>query len=406
MEKKDRIYHVLPENIARLKAKIAFLQKRVAGSDLRLNVLGIIEVPVKNTEKKQTKYAVEVVGTTPKISGYSYVATIKHQNGLNLVNKNPSSQVEVPVEFWTAQAICQHCGKKRSRSETVILANEVGELKQIGKNCLADFLRSENFADQLAMMAELKKIVCGAGEGSLGNGREVYSIDDLISDTVLALESIKVDWIGSQDRNALIRHVAGFYIGANQQERNIDAQKLRERFASGQQNQKKINEVYEFWESAKIADLNNFQRNLKAVFDKKELSFKELKLGVGVALSVLCETEEGRARRLQFQKRAEQAESKKIADQNLNHFGTIGERGLFRLKVVHVSSYDTQWGLSRKISFEDQDGNKAVWFTSNELKTDPFKEGQFYTFKATIKAHGHFQGVKQTVLNRVSVVAE
>lgn len=398
-----RFYMVMPENLFTLQAKITYLQKRVIGSDLKIQVLGSVHTTTKRGIPK--RYIVDVTGKTPTIEGHKVVAVIKHNAQLNLVNSVPGSGVELPAAYWTAKPICEHCGHKRSRSQTVILADPQGKLTQVGKNCLADFLRSDDWANHLAMMAELEQVLNESSSESMSMGRITYDVHHIIDRTVLALESLNVDWIGKSDRAALIRWATGRPEGITLKERKEDFQKLNDRFGHGVQNQTKIDQVHSFWNSANLNDLSSFQKNLLALFLKREISLKELNLAVWVALAILSETEEGRALRLKRQALAEEFLLRKAADAHLQHFGTVGARAIFRLKIVHTSTYESQFGTGFRICFKDENGNDAVWFTSSDKVQDLSKD-KFYSFKATVKAHDTFNDKKQTILNRVSLEAQ
>jgi hypothetical protein len=55
-----------------------------------------------------------------------------------------------------------------------------------------------------------------------------------------------------------------------------------------------------------------------------------------------------------------------------------------------------QFGDKVLHTFEDGQGNAAVWFSSGRA----LKIGKTYEIKATVKEHGEYNGIKQTVLSR------
>lgn len=102
---------------------------------------------------------------------------------------------------------------------------------------------------------------------------------------------------------------------------------------------------------------------------------------------------------------AEECKSQKAAESS--HVGVVGNRGDFDLVYTGWTSYDTRYGQMNIHFFEDIKGNQLVW------KTSKFPEGQNgedvdkgsrISCVATVKDHSDYNGVKQTVLTRVSRV--
>lgn len=396
-------YHIVsPDRLFWLQSKIAYLQKRVSGSDLKIQLIGTVFKPSKDPNYTNKKYIVDVVGKTPTIGGYSVLASIKHGDGLNIVNQAPGSNIEIPESYWVAKPHCEHCGHKRSRKETVLLLGQDNLIKQVGKNCLADFLRSDDWANHLGFLAEIEdSLQSSEGDGRLSFGRMTFNVQLIIERTSLALNSLNVDWIGKQDRFDLIRWVTGNFLGITANDKAEDARKLNDRFGKGIINQEKIDEVNEYWKNVDFSKLNSFQRNLKVLYEQKELKYKQLNMAVWIALAVLSETEEGRHLKLKAAERAKLNQEQNEKNKLLNHIGSVGEKGLFKLKIVNISTFDSQYGEGNRVLFQDENNNEAVWFTSSSVLD--FKKDIFLNFKATVKEHSTYKGKKQTILSRVKV---
>jgi hypothetical protein len=146
---KNKIYKVRIENLVWLQGKINYLQKRRGGSQLKLVELG--KENIGKNGKDLIVMNVQIVGETPRINGWKPVAVIEHHDEMNIIGSIPCNEIEIPKSYWTAKAKCEHCGHKRHRNETVLIANESGEIKQIGRNCLADYVRGD-WARTLAWM--------------------------------------------------------------------------------------------------------------------------------------------------------------------------------------------------------------------------------------------------------------
>lgn len=107
----------------------------------------------------RTATKIEIFGEAPVIQGWKFVARILHGDQGNILKSVPGE--ELPTQYRTAPPLCEHCGLKRKRNDTFVLKNITsGEFKQVGSNCLADFLGHGNpglyasFAENMADLAE------------------------------------------------------------------------------------------------------------------------------------------------------------------------------------------------------------------------------------------------------------
>ena len=75
--------------------------------------------------------------------------------------------------------------------------------------------------------------------------------------------------------------------------------------------------------------------------------------------------------------------------------------------IESVKALDTVYGTSFLTKFLSEDTNHVVWFASNDPEGS-YKHfgsvGEEVTFKATVKKHDEFNGVKQTVVTRCVAV--
>ena len=83
--------------------------------------------------------------------------------------------------------------------------------------------------------------------------------------------------------------------------------------------------------------------------------------------------------------------------QNSKHIGNVGERLEFTLTLNNVFKYETNFGTRFIFQFIDDEYNVFIWQTYNEYE---YELGEVCTFKGTIKDHGEYKGIKQTILTR------
>lgn len=86
-----------------------------------------------------------IEGRLPKVEGYQLVAVLDHETLPPIVNKTPfaiGNEIEINPKFRKRSPVCEHCDTARRRKETFLLLEEVtGKIIQVGRNCLADFIR-------------------------------------------------------------------------------------------------------------------------------------------------------------------------------------------------------------------------------------------------------------------------
>lgn len=103
------------------------------------------------------------------------------------------------------------------------------------------------------------------------------------------------------------------------------------------------------------------------------------------------------------QERAAAAE-KDAQNASKQYVGTVGERREFVATVKMVRQFEGRSfgyydsGLRTMTMLEDEQGNSLVYWNSVGTKGEKVK------FKATVKAHQEYKGVKQTVLSRAKVL--
>jgi hypothetical protein len=88
--------------------------------------------------------------------------------------------------------------------------------------------------------------------------------------------------------------------------------------------------------------------------------------------------------------------AKEVARATSRHLGAVGERRSFLVKVVATPKFEGQFGTVVINLCEDMQGNVVVYKGGKALG----EKGQMINVKATIKAHGEREGVKQTIINR------
>lgn len=141
-------YAIPVQNIATLAGRVDALNKRAA----RLGVAPIsclsTGVAYSTFERKRTGEVVnrrefaefEVAGGSLRLNGWSLLGTIEHLGEAGNVLRSVPDSAGIPEQYRTGSQACDQCGLDRKRTDTFVVAHEGGDIKQVGRACLKDFL--------------------------------------------------------------------------------------------------------------------------------------------------------------------------------------------------------------------------------------------------------------------------
>lgn len=125
---------------------------------------------------------------------------------------------------------------------------------------------------------------------------------------------------------------------------------------------------------------SDYRHNLRVVARCKGL----LPRTEGIAASMIAAHDRALA------KERERAESRSSV-----HVGEVGKREVFTLKILSLKELDGQYGRTVLYVCVDPAGNRLKTFSS--AAEDLGKPGETVVVKGTVKGHGEYQGVKETM---------
>jgi hypothetical protein len=399
---KTTTYAIPEENWGPLQHELTKLNKRAAKVGTVpavLTVVGTRDVEIKKhvaddmapslpTGIFRRFYDVTVTGETPKFQGWTFIGTLDHATEAGTLLKAVPGHT-LPLQYRDAEPVCDHCGHNRRRSETFLVQHENGEIKQIGRQCIRDFLGHAN-PEQLVKIAEFLIKVGGLVEGSEDEGfygggftPSRVSVEQFMEAAAEAV--IRFGFVS--------RKTAEWQMVQSTANTALDVlfppkgQKAHERLVPGEAAKALAAETLAYVQDEIIdteRELNDYEHNLRVVLSGTSLAIKN----AGIAASAI------NAYRRDLQRKVERA-----AAVESQHFGTVGKRETFTLTLSRVVTNDGIYGTTYIHMFIDDAGNRAVWFAS---KDPEFEIGVPLKVKATVKSHGERDGVKQTVLTRVA----
>ena len=143
--------------LAALEARVVRLarQRRIAAPRLQSR-------PARASHGKDMFWVSILAGPTPRLGDYELVGVIEHRAAGNAVRALSGEDLG---RYQKSAPACDHCQTERRRNETFIVRGQGGVLRQVGRQCLKDYVHSsaDDVAEALAI-ADLLRIAIGSAE--------------------------------------------------------------------------------------------------------------------------------------------------------------------------------------------------------------------------------------------------
>lgn len=390
-------YAIFEGNMERLEKKMARIQNkcRKYGCDFRFEVVGegFRELKDDNGCTYTARFVIVEAEGIAVIGGWKFIASVEHTAKGNIINR--ACDIEVPERYYTGQPVCEHCNSRRARKDTYIVMNEeTGEFKQIGKSCLRDFthgMSAEAVAQYAAAFDDLIK-----GEEPYDGCRiETYIETEewlrYVAEIIRHFGYVKHNYDGETSTRSRAIDYYSFEHGGTFS--RIKAARIRAEmedcgFNADSKEAKAETAVALAWLAEQLEE-NNYMHNLKTACALKYIPLKYL--GITASLFPTYNRE--------LEREAERRRQEKAA-QASEWVGDIGSRIEVKVaEVTCITGWETQWGYTKIYKIVDEAGNIFTW------KTSSLVEGDIKTIKGTVKAHNDYKGTKQTEITRCKCVA-
>lgn len=417
--------YLIPEgNWEALTSRLEKLTRRAKKLGRQTPTINIIAErdEVDNKGRVARFFEISINSEPIAVNGWTFVASIDISDDPEVgrvINRVPGvlTDTDLPVEYRSATDYCEHCQMNRRRNTVFILFNDAeGIWKQVGRNCLGQFLGGidpENVVRSMEMLIDFDAICSGYygsaacerldlqsalsltgfviknhGWMSRSKARErrengelgVFATADIIEDMYFKPER---DWSSTIknlvfDWECLIKNPQ-------------DSEKVEATPGSKVCYDIQAEEAIAWIRGQNVDDLNDYLYNLFTVC--KSETFLKKHLGIAVSLLIAYQNSIGRLEKLK-----EDAEKKKA----LQHVGVIGKRETMELKVRDIKYWNNNFGVTTAVFFEDSSGNRLIWKASRDPELD---KDNFYQITGKIKAHSEYNGTKQTELSHCKVLA-
>lgn len=385
-----QLFNIPSANMEKLAKKIKFLNKKAlkAGTG-EITLTTISKTVDKNNDGSvNVRFQVALEGETPKINGWAFIARLDHNTDpsgeSNLIYVMPSANL--PEEFRTAAANCEHCGWGRRRRDTYILLNEdSGEYKQVGRTCIRDFIGVDpaRIAEQAERYTKAFKFIEEAREtgwSGMNDHRDIH----LPAYLSWVAQSIReYGWISGReayddfDKVSTASQAVGDMFATYKPMLPTDEDKALAEAA--------IAHVLT------LETKNDFIFNINAIAKQNYLDWKATGLAAAIMFVYTRHLED-------------EAKRKAAADLSKSeHIGALKERLEFDVRIIGKRWIDSHFGATALVRMLDENDNLLITFSGGVFGEDINIEDNV-RIRGTVKKHDEYKGVKQTILNRVAKV--
>lgn len=320
---------------------------------------------------------IHIVGKYPVYDGYRFLSKIDHVD--RLIYSAPN--VEGSFRQYLSECKCDHCHTDRDRNTTFIIEKDDGSVLQVGGSCLKYYINYKHLAS-LAAFFELMNEFDDDEWGGSGSAATRYI--DLKKFLKLATRTIrdngyfnsscefstKEEIIGMMNNPAM-----SIYVSEMIKDTTYDAY---------------VDSLLQYIANVDVD--TDYVLNLKTIAEREFISERHY----GFACSMIPFYD-------RYLQKKRESEKKALTS---NHIGEIGVRQTFTAVIDKILSFEGFYGTTFYNIFTDENGNVIAWKGSTKLHTEDYvfpEEGTKVRFKATIKNHGEYNGVKQTEVSRATL---
>ncbi len=356
----------------------------------RCRKLGLSPVNIVFGEKVDRDHIeFEITGEMPVLKGWRLLAVLNHADADEIiVNVVPGE--ELPEKYRESYT-CEHCNTNRYRKDTFVVQHENGEYKQVGRQCLADFIGDTDphrWLQISLLFMDIYTVLVGCDEHEWGYSSSIlsFNLHEFLVSAECAIWAF--GWANSESDWPTWRAAIDLLRGHRETCEMYEDEVSKRNNGAKREPIVDIKKVIEWAENLSDNDcIEHYFYNLRVIAQSGYVTMRT----VGYAASMIMTYQREQAKKLELEQAAKQSK----------HFGTVGKREIFELFLDRVIVLENYYGITFLHLFHDKAGNKAVWFSTSKCLHENEK---LYKIKATVKSHTEHDSVKQTVLTRCKVV--
>ena len=370
------------------------------GNPFTFNVVG---EEMRNEKKDESgawhKFILVEVGGTAHIDNWEFIATLDiHENG-NVIRRY-NTNVDLPDYFKTSPNVCDHCHTARNRNNLYVIRNtETGEFKQVGGNCLQSYTNGLNLEYVVSWIDGLTKLYESDGVFYGSGGKTYHSVENVIFYANVLINKMGYLRNDPYSYNLSTKELVCNLLGSGSMDFNMDQRvkfvnemlenhrfEVQFSVSDFDYNTNEIQPIIDYYKSCE-GD-SEFIHNVKVILEDGFASYKDL--------GYLCYLPQGYAKHME-----REAERAARRAEKRSHWGEVGKRykDMPIQGIRRVASYETMYGAMNVYQIVLEDGTVLTWKTSN------YADSEISTVSFTVKDHGEYNGVPQTVVTRCKFAA-
>ncbi len=364
----------------KLSKIIARAQRRGFNGQVELTAVRAVRSHTTPTGSKRTVhgYDVEVIGEPPRYEGWTFVAAVDKTPAGTVVRTAPGAPAIANAEIEAGA--CEHCGTVRARRHTYLIRGEDGQVKQVGKTCLKDFLGWDTnpvFIDEDSLEADL------LGEYGSSLDRRGFDYDLLDLARVAFALTDRFGYKSSSGYGVSTKDEVAEILNYGKNAENLldqldgyllDDEEVRDRLEVARES---------------LTEPTGFEANLSVILASDVVERGHLGLAATVGLVY------NRAVKAAAEAHAPKYESQWI--------GKVGERLEVAGEVTQVTAIQGFYGTTLLVIVSVGEGDRVKMFTTAAW-ADAAEVGDQVKLAGQVKAHEEYEGRRETVLKRPKIV--
>jgi hypothetical protein len=358
-----RVFRVAPEALEQL-------ERRIQALGARARRIGVEPVRLIDTgERDVSGHALVVLsGSAPVLAGWTLAAIVDHRDGCATVRPVGEQDDRLaPGSF--AAAICEHCGLRRRRTRTYVVAHtDSGEVRQVGSGCLGDFLGGPDPARacrRAELLAAARAELDRASAPVIARDGARASVEEFAAH---AARVVRIHGFTSRERARRTSRPATADLALRSLEATATAPERADRVLA---------EGALGWARALLAarrDLSPFERDAVAAVNGGSIQTRRDR---GLVCALIAAYRQRRARS--------------------RHLGHPGARIEVTVLVERVLTQRSErHGTMRRCELIDADANRLVWW---QTAGAPLHRGEVVTLTGRVQRHTRFRTSAVTVLS-------
>lgn len=332
------------------------------------------------TPVKEKIWDITVNYEIPIIDGWKVVGNRELVNDIVVLN-TIDTESDLSSYNKSNKIYCEHCGTNHKRKKSILIKNvNTGTIIEVGTACLKDFipvpLKSILYFSDLELLDN--------EDNKFWSNDRVYSYN---TKDILTVTSALIRKYGYTSNQKAYEYDT---VSTSDCVKIYFNDKERIKIEITDTDKETADTVIEYFKGLDINEYlnNNYMSNLIKLLSSDYVDFKHF----GYVCSAIPSYE-----------RIIEKEKKKTDNKKSEFVGNVKDKlQNIEVELTGRKLIDGYYGVAQMLTFKDNDGNIYVSFYTGKNDYEDYVNEKV-SLSGTIKKHNDFNGIKQTILNRISI---